>query len=99
MLLKHPSENVDASRAMALREKLDSEGVRFAIAGYADLHGNLKGKMVPLGHFVDMVGGSELFTGAALDGLPQDMSDEELSAHPDLTRGIVLPWRPEVALF
>ncbi len=85
--------------AAQIKQRLESEGVRYAIAGYTDLHGNLKGKVVPIDHLVDMAGGSELFTGAAVDGLPQDVSDEELSAHPDLERGIVLPWRPDTALF
>lgn len=79
--------------------ELRRKGVRYAIAGYTDIHGNLKGKMVPIDHFANMASGSELFTGAALDGLPQDVNDEELSAHPDLERGLVLPWRRDVALF
>ncbi|GFZ86112.1 type III glutamate--ammonia ligase [Nesterenkonia alkaliphila] len=87
------------AQAATLGKQLKEDGVRFAIAGYTDLHGNLKGKMVPIDHFVQMANGSELFTGAALDGLPQDVSDEELSARPDLDRGVVLPWREEVALF
>jgi len=99
MSSKHSLSVAERARAEAVREELESDGVRFAIAGYADLHGNLKGKMVPIGHFADMAGGSELFTGAALDGLPQDISDEELSARPDLARGVVLPHRPDVALF
>jgi glutamine synthetase len=46
-----------------------------------------------------MAGGSELFTGAALDGVPQDVSDEEVSSHPDLQSCRVLPWNKEVAWF
>lgn len=87
------------AQAATLGSQLKQDGVRFAIAGYTDLHGNLKGKMVPIDHFGQMANGSELFTGAALDGLPQDVSDEELSARPDLDRGVVLPWREDVALF
>ncbi|WP_150461412.1 type III glutamate--ammonia ligase [Nesterenkonia ebinurensis] len=87
------------SKAELLERQLKEQGVRFAIAGYTDLHGNLKGKTVPIDHFVQMANGSELFTGAALDGLPQDVSDEELSARPDLERGVVLPYRDDVALF
>lgn len=87
------------TQARTLGESLKARGVKFAVAGYTDLHGNLKGKMVPIDHFEQMARGSELFTGAALDGLPQAVSDEELSAIPDLERGVVLPWRPDVALF
>lgn len=83
----------------AIGQQLKADGVKYAIAGYTDLHGNLKGKMVPIDHFADMAKGSELFTGAALDGLPQDVSDPELSAHPDLSRGIIMPWRKDVALY
>lgn len=89
----------DAAEAEIMAKQLRDEGVRFGIAGYTDLHGNIKGKMVPIDHFVQMSQGSELFTGAALDGLPQEVNDEELSAHPDLDRGFVLPWRKDVALF
>lgn len=39
---------------------------------------------MPLAHFGQMMQGSELFTGAALDGVPQAVSDEEVSARPDL---------------
>jgi len=46
-----------------------------------------------------MMAGSELYTGAALDGVPQDVSDEEVSAHPDPASCIILPWQPDVAWF
>ena len=45
------------------------------------------------------MGGSELCTGAALDGVPQDVSDEEVSPHPDADSVIVCPWQPDVAWF
>ena len=41
--------------------------------------------------------GSELFTGAALDGLGQGPHDDELAAQPDPDALCVLPWRPEIA--
>ena len=62
----------------AVRARLEAAGVRYALAGFSDLHGRLKGKVVPLGHLADMAAGSELFTGAAVDGVPQDISDEEV---------------------
>ena len=43
--------------------------------------------------------GSELFTGAALEGVPQDVSEEEVSAHPDPDSCTVLPWQKDVAWF
>jgi glutamine synthetase len=82
-----------------LRAELQAAGVRYAMAGFTDVHGRLKGKVVPIGHLANMAAGSELFTGAAVDGVPQEVSDEEVSAHPDLERVLRLPWRPEVAYF
>jgi len=56
---------------MARRVQCQSSGVRFA-----DMHGVSKAKKVPLSHLEHMMAGSELYTGAALDGVPQDVSDE-----------------------
>ena len=50
------------------------------MASFSDMHGVSKTKMVPLSHLDQMMEGSELYTGAALDGVPQDVSDEEVSA-------------------
>ena len=61
------------------------------------MHGIPKCKAVPIDHFVGMMQGSELFTGAALDGLGQEPSDDELSVRPDLDAITVLPWEPTVA--
>src|SRR5438105_3843087 len=44
-----------------------------------------------------MAGGSELFTGAAIDGLGQTPADDELSLRPDLDAITILPWEPDVA--
>ena len=39
--------------------------------------------MVPISHLPQMFRGSELFTGAALDGVPQEVCDEEVATMPD----------------
>jgi glutamine synthetase len=54
---------------------------------------------VPLSHFGQMMAGSELFTGAALDGVPQAVSDEEVSARPDPNSATILPWNSEIVWF
>lgn len=82
-----------------LKQSLAERGVRYLMASYADMHGASKTKMVPLSHYDGMMAGSELFTGAALDGVPQEVSDEEVSAHPDEASCAVLPWSPTVAWF
>jgi glutamine synthetase len=84
---------------MQKQKELAGAGVKYVVSGYVDMHGALKGKIVPIEHFSTMVGGSELYTGAALDGLPQDVSDEEVSSHPDIDAGFILPWRPDTAFF
>ena len=79
------------------RDGLRERGVRYCLAAYTDVHGVGKAKCVPIDHLDRMMRGSELFTGAALDGLGQEPSDDELSVRPDLDRITELPWMPEVA--
>ena len=78
---------------------LAAAGVRYLLPSYVDLHGVSKSKMVPVDHFDRMLAGSELCTGAALDGVPQEVSEEEVAAHPDPASCKVLPWNPAVAWF
>jgi len=70
---------------------------KYFLASYVDMHGVSKAKMVPADHFDRMMTGSELFTGAALDGVPQEVSDEEVAAMPDISSLKLLPWDPDVA--
>ena len=82
-----------------LKSRLDQENVKYLLAGYVDMHGVSKGKVVPVSHFGRMMSGSELCTGAALEGVPQDVSDEEVAAHPDPNSCTILPWKPDIAWF
>jgi glutamine synthetase len=82
-----------------LERSLAARGVRYAIGAYVDIHGIPKAKCVPLPHLKQMVHGSELFTGYALDGVGQQPNDDEISSVPDLGSLIVLPWQPDVAWF
>ena len=78
-------------------EDLRASGVKYVFSAYCDVHGVGKGKLVPIEHFAQMMRGSELFTGAAIDGLGQSPADDELGVRPDLDRIIVMPHRPTVA--
>ncbi|HKQ95126.1 MAG TPA: type III glutamate--ammonia ligase [Aestuariivirgaceae bacterium] len=89
----------DSETAAGLRNRLEGAGVKYLLSSYVDMHGVPKAKMVPIGHLDQMLAGSELFTGAALEGVPQDVSEEEVAAHPDPHSCIVLPWNREVAWF
>ena len=93
------SENYNQTPLEALRENLEAHGIKYLIPSYVDMHGIPKTKMVPIKHLDRMLGGSELFTGAALDGIPQDVSDEEVAAHPDMDSCMLLPWRDDCAWF
>ncbi|MGJ8637773.1 MAG: type III glutamate--ammonia ligase [Opitutaceae bacterium] len=81
----------------ALKEKLKSQGVKYCIGAYVDIHGVPKGKFVPIDHFEHFAAGSELYTGYALDGLGQRPNDDEIASLPDTDHIIQLPWQPEVA--
>ena len=80
-----------------IKADLEERGVRYALASFVDLHGMSKAKAVPLAHLAQMARGSELFTGAALDGVPQEVSDDEVAAVPDPASLTVLPWQQDVA--
>ncbi|TVP53517.1 MAG: type III glutamate--ammonia ligase [Halomonadaceae bacterium] len=82
-----------------LQCSLQAQGVKYALAGYVDIHGIIKGKFVPLNHLDKMLGGSELFTGAALDGVPQEINDNEVAAMPDPASVTVCPWNPQLVWF
>lgn len=71
-----------------------------SLPAFVDMHGVPKTKLVPVDHVVSMCEGSELFTGAALDGVPQEVSDNEVCAVADAALGgFVLPYKREVAWF
>lgn len=83
----------------SLTSQLAQHDVKYLIPSFVDMHGIPKTKMVPLAHLERMLSGSELFTGAALDGVPQDVSDDEVAAHPDPDSCMIVPWRSDSAWF
>jgi glutamine synthetase len=89
----------DGAQHEKLKSTLIDQGVKYLLPSYVDMHGVSKSKMVPIAHFDRMMGGSELCTGAALDGVPQEINDEEVAAHPDPDSCAIQPWQPEVAWF
>src|SRR6185369_13544454 len=91
--------NKQSSASDQLKARLHADGVRYALASYVDIHGRSKCKVVPIDHLDRMMKGSELFTGAALDGVPQAVNDDEIAAVPDPASMTILPWKPDVAWF
>ena len=89
----------DGTAAAARAAELQAAGVRYPAITYVDIHGRSKAKVVPIDHLPHTVAGSELYTGAALDGVPQEVHDDEVASVPDLDGGVVVPWQPDVAWF
>jgi glutamine synthetase len=87
-----------AGKKRETMQSLIDKGVEYCMPLYVDAHGIAKTKTVPVGHFDRMMRGSELFTGAALDGLGQGPHDDELAVIPDPDAVTQLPWRPNVAV-
>jgi len=83
--------------AAEIAASLAEQGVKYTMASFVDVHGMSKAKFVPVDHLHQMFNGSELYTGAALDGVPQEINDEEVSARPDPDSLVQLPWRKDVA--
>lgn len=82
-----------------LEQSLTEKGVKYLLPSYVDMHGASKSKCVPMAHFNKMMNGSELCTGAALDGVPQEIHDEEIAAYPDPDSCMIQPWQSDIAWF
>src|SRR4029078_5005973 len=91
---------IEGSAGSSERETMRSlidKGVEYLMRLYVDMHGTAKTKTVTVSHFDRMLRGSELFPGAARDGLGQGPHDDELAVLPDPCAVMQLPWRPNVA--
>ena len=97
--MAYPNIKPLSSELQSLQKSLQEKGVKYALASFVDIHGMCKGKVVPLSHFDRMMQGSELFTGAALDGVPQEINDDEVGTMPDPDSAIILPWNSEIVWF
>lgn len=97
--MSFPNLQALSPELQALQTTLQEQGVKYAMASFVDIHDMCKGKVVPMSHFDRMMQGSELFTGAALDGVPQEINDDEVGTIPDPDSVTVLPWNPEIAWF
>jgi len=81
----------------SLEASLKAKGVKYLMPAFVDMHGIPKAKMVPLDHLHACSRGSELFTGAAVDGVPQAVSNDEVCAVADpATMAVPLPYRRDV---
>ncbi len=93
------SITIDDKVVEALQAEIKARNIKYLVPSYVDMHGIPKAKMVPVAYLKRMLGGSELFTGAALDGVPQNMSDDEVGAVPDPSSFMAVPWREDTGWF
>jgi len=83
-----------------IKQRLKNEGVEYCFGSYVDVHGAVKAKIVPIDAFERMMGGSELYTVGALDGMGElGPQEDETSAHPDLKSLTIMPWDKRYAWF
>ena len=68
----------EIAKATALKDKLKSQGVKYCVGAYVDIHGVPKGKFVPIDHFAHFAGGSELYTGYVQKCDDQETGIEDL---------------------
>ena len=95
-MVQHAHPDAQAADVAA---RLADAGVKYAAISFDGMHGKPEAKMVPLSHLGQATKGSEMFTGAALDGVPQDVDDDEVAPRPDLAAGNIMPFNSEVAWF
>ncbi|WP_436643126.1 glutamine synthetase family protein [Microbaculum sp. FT89] len=78
---------------------LKEQGVEYVFGFYVDINGAPKSKCVPVESLASMLGGSELYTVGALEGMGElGPHEDECAGYPDLDRMIVLPWDRRFAL-
>jgi glutamine synthetase len=90
---------IDPDALAELRQQIEHNNIKYLVPSYVDMHGIPKAKMVPVAYLERMLSGSELFTGAALDGVPQNMADDEVAAVPDPASFMRVPWRSDTGWF
>src|SRR5437870_6577086 len=82
-----------------LRDELKSRGVKYFFGAYVDIHGVPKSKCVPIDHLESALGGSELYTVGALEGMGDlGPNEDECAGIPDFGSVTVLPWDTRYAV-
>ena len=82
-----------------IRRQLDTDGVKYLLTQFVDIHGAAKVKLVPVASFDDVVDSGAGFAGGALNGMGQGPHSHDMLAKIDLDTYTPLPWDPEVARF
>ncbi|GAA3935006.1 type III glutamate--ammonia ligase [Actinomadura viridis] len=81
------AEHAELARDLAAR------GVKYAMAGWIDVLGRPKSKVVPIGHLPNLLAGSERYTPRGMGGIGHmNPIEEEVVGIPDPETLQVLPW-------
>ena len=81
-----------------LRERAESDGVRFFFAMFVDMHGKPCAKMIPVEATDVLTGGGAGFAGFAAGPMGQSPADPDMIAVPDLASYTLTPWQPGLAV-
>jgi glutamine synthetase len=81
-----------------LRERAESDGVRFFFAMFVDMHGKPCAKMIPVEAVDVLTGGGAGFAGFAAGPMGQSPADPDMIAVPDPASYTLTPWQPELAV-
>src|SRR2546429_5421773 len=77
-----------------LRERAESDGVRFFFAMFVDMHGKPCAKMIPVEATDVLTGGGAGFAGFAAGPMGQSPADPDMIAVPDPASYTPTPWQP-----
>src|SRR6266571_4754258 len=81
-----------------LRERAESDGVRFFFAMFVDMHGKPCAKMIPVEAVDVLTGGGAGFAGFAAGPMGQSPADPDMIAVPDPASYTLTPWQPGLAV-
>jgi glutamine synthetase len=90
---------VTPAPVVPLAERLAADGVRFILATFVDLDGRIRAKLVPRESLDRLTGAGLRFSGYAAGQLGRKPSDPDLTARPDPTSYMALPFiSPDLAM-
>src|SRR5437763_1753784 len=81
-----------------LRERAESDGVRFFFAMFVDMHGKPCAKMIPVEAVDVLTGGGAGFAGFAAGPMGQSPADPDMIAGPDPASYALTPGQPGLAV-
>ena len=82
-----------------VRQQMEKDGIEHLLTQFVDIHGAAKAKMVPVGHFDQVIDDGAGFAGGAVWGLGQGPHSHDMMARIDVDTYTPLPWKPGVARF